>query len=310
MLSGLLSAADASILIGTMNLVRAQHSCQRLISQETSVASTSLDRALIVLELIEESPGLTNSDICRALNIATSSCSYVLSRLEKRGYLTRDHNGRYRMGLTTLTLAHGALRDMGFLSYAEPVLYKLVSETGLSASIGVLERGHILVVDRLESPKLAKQAVHAGDSLAGARRLRGRELRYVGRELPVHSNALGKAILAYLPEEDVLATIRRQGLSKITPNTITSEVEFLADLEAIRKRGYARSSQEQYVGICALGAPIFDPTGSVRASVSLTGDLEQSNCEDEPRFAESVKAAARAISQRGTFRSRAGSSNY
>jgi DNA-binding IclR family transcriptional regulator len=267
------------------------------------VASNSLDRALIVLELVDESPGLTNSDISRTLNIATSSCSYILSRLEKRGYLARDRHGRYRMGLTALTLAHGALRDMGFLTLAEPILYQLVNETGLSASIGVLERGHILVVDRLESPKLAKQAVSAGDSLAAARRLRRRELRSIGRELPPHSNALGKAILAFLPRQDILAIIRKQGLIRITPKTITSEAEFLGELESIRKRGYSTSFEEQYPGICALGAPIFDTRGVVRAALSLTGDPEQAKCEDWERFPEAVKAAARVITQRGTFTS-------
>lgn len=274
---------------------------------EASVASNSLDRGLIVLKLVEESPGLTNADISRTLNIPTSSCSYILCRLEKYGYLTRNRNGRYRMGLTALTLAHGALRDMGFLAFAEPVLYRLVNETGLSASIGVLERGCIVVVDRLESPGLIKQA--AADSLAAVRRLRGRELRYIGRELPPHSNALGKAILAFLPGKDILATIRKQGLSSITPKTITSETQFLAELGLVRKRGYARSFEEQYPGICAIGAPIFDMTGIVRAAISLTGDLEQSKTEDWERFAESVKAAARAISQRGTFRNRRSSPN-
>ena len=211
------------------------------------------------------------------------------------------------MGLTALTLAHGALRDMGFLSFAEPVLYRLVNETGLSASIGVLERGRILVVDRLESPGLIKQA--AADSLAAVRRLRGRELRYIGRELPPHSNALGKAILAFLPEQDILAIIRKQGLARITPKTITSEAQFLAELELVRKRGYATSLEEQYSGICALGAPIFDVGGVVRAALSLTGDLEQSKGEDWERFPEAVKAAARVISQRGTFRNRRSSPN-
>ena len=257
---------------------------------ETFVASNSLDRGLIVLKLVEESPGLTNADISRTLNIPTSSCSYILCRLEKYGYLTRDRNGRYRMGLTALTLAHGALRDMGFLAFAEPVLYRLVNETGLSASIGVLERGRILVVDRLESPKLARQAA---DSLAVVRRLRGRELRYIGRELPPHSNALGKAILAFLPRQEILATIRRQGLTRVTPNTITSEAQFLAELELVQKRGYATSFEEQYPGIYALGVPIFDVGGVVRAAISLTGDVGQSANEDWEGLAESAKAAAR-----------------
>jgi len=191
---------------------------------------------------------------------------------------------------------------MGFLSIAEPALYRPVSETGLSASIGVIERGHVLVVDRIESPKLAGDAVALANNIASARRIRRRELRYIGRELPIHSNALGKAILACLPEHEVLAMIRKQGFINGTQHTIASETQLLADLESTRKRGYSISMEEQYPGNCAFGAPIFGPDGAVRAAVSLTGDREQPWHEDRDRFANAVKAAARAISQRGTFR--------
>ena len=76
---------------------------------------TSLDRALAILESAAQKPGgLTNAVIHRRLTIPTSSCSYILNRLEKAGYLRRSaFTRKYEMGLKILTLAHGALRDMG-----------------------------------------------------------------------------------------------------------------------------------------------------------------------------------------------------
>jgi IclR family acetate operon transcriptional repressor len=279
-----------------------------VIARKT-VPSNSLDRALIVLQEIEHAPyGLTNAEVSKLLGIATSSASYVLSRLERSGLLSRTENGRYRIGLLSISLARAAMEGMGFLSMAEPALYRLVQETGLSASIGVLERGHILIVDRIESPKMVNDSALSADNLAAARRLRQRESRYIGRELPLHSNAIGKVILAHLDPEFALELLRRQGLPKMTPRTITSERQFMSTLELTRARGYSNSVQEQYMGTLALGVPIFDSGGRIRAAISLSGDVEQSRCEYTQRFVESLRAAATAISSRGRFRNHVPSS--
>jgi DNA-binding IclR family transcriptional regulator len=119
-------------------------------------ATSSLERALVLLRVIEQTPGgLRNADISRQLKIPKSTCSYIAARLERAGYLTRDAvSNRYKIGLTTVTLAHGALREVGIRTVAEPALYKLTSQTGLSAGIGVLQRGRVLLVDRVEGPGL------------------------------------------------------------------------------------------------------------------------------------------------------------
>ena len=278
-------------------------------------ASNSLDRALVILELVEQVPGgLKNAEICRRLGIATSSCSYILSRLEQRGYLTRDEEGRYQIGLTTLALAYGALRDMGFLDIAEPTLYGLANHTGLSASIGVLQRGRVLLIDRVESPKFFRDAAEFGVYFASRRenrqvvvssgRMRRREQREIGRELPVHSNALGKAMLAHLPRSEALEIIEREGLTPCTPHTIVSKSEFMAELDQTKARGYAISREEQYSGVYAVGVPFLDGMGIVRGAVSVNGSPSESIWDEEnlPDLVESVSIAARDISKRARFR--------
>jgi IclR family transcriptional regulator, KDG regulon repressor len=278
-----------------------------------NIPSNSLDRALMVLQRIEQSRGgLTNSEVSRELGIATSSCSYILSRLEKRGYLSRDSpSGKYRIGLTVLSLAHGVLRDLGFRSLAEPTLYRLVSESGLSASIGVIERRRLVFVDRLESPKFLSDAVHAQETQLGRKsrwspnpkeQIRGRELRDIGRELPLHSNAPGKMILAHLPQADVLTILKEVGLEQCTPHTIVSESELLDELETIRKRGWAASYEEQYSGISAIAAPIFGADGEISAAVSLNGSSSDSLWQNPGEIVQMVTVAAREISNRARMR--------
>src|SRR5690242_20988424 len=89
--------------------------------------TNSLERALAVLEALESAPGgLTNAELCRLMRMPSSTCSYITSRLERRGYLRREaETRRYRVGLKAVSLARSALRDLGFRSIAEPVLYRL-----------------------------------------------------------------------------------------------------------------------------------------------------------------------------------------
>ena len=241
--------------------------------------TNSLERALAILEFVaHKSGGVTNAEISAHFQIATSSTSYVLRRLEREGYLRRDAaNGRYEMGLKIVALSHGALRDMGLRRIAEPILHRLSAQTRVSALIGVLERGRVMIVDKVEKPDLARIDMDIG-------------VRY-----PAHSTALGKVLLAHLPKDQLLNLFDHAALAKTSPKTIDSKDRLLAELESVRKQGYAGSDGELFLGIRAIAAPIFDQTGQVAAAVSITGISLY--VEDENSIS-TVKLAAREISRR------------
>jgi DNA-binding IclR family transcriptional regulator len=261
-------------------------------------ATNSLERALLLLKILEQTRGgLRNTDISQLLKIPKSTCSYITRRLEGEGYLIREEStGRYKIGLATVALAHGALREIGIRSVAEPALYTLTSETGLSAGIGVLERGRVLLVDRVEGPQFVHDAVQAPPKRRTSYRVR--EQRDIGRELPLHSTALGKVLLAYLPRQEAFDLIAQRGLIRSTARTITSRAKLIAELENVRKQGYALADEEEYAGLRSLSAPIFDADGSVRAAVSVNGrpsDPVWGNLRDLIKL---VEAAGRDISRR------------
>ena len=251
--------------------------------------TNSLERALLLLDLVEKTPGgLRNADISRQLGIPRSSCSWILARLEQQGYLLRDtDSSRYRIGLKTIALAHGALRDLGFRSCAEPVLYRVASQTGLAAGIGVLESGHVLLVDRVEPPARPQD--------------RPREERDIGRELPAHTTALGKVLLAWLPRRDLIRLLDDMTLTRMTAKTIVSHDRLIHELRRIRQRGYAIANEEQEHGIRALSAPIFDMSGTVRAALSLNGPPRAAIWSDLRRLTASVLTAAEDISVSARF---------
>jgi IclR family KDG regulon transcriptional repressor len=242
-------------------------------------STNSLERALAILEFVaRKSGGLTNAEISAHFKLPTSSCSYILSRLEGQGYLRRaPENGRYEMGLKIVALSHGALRDMGLRRIAEPALHRLSAQARVSALIGVLERGSVMIVDKVEKPDLARIDMDIG-------------VRY-----PAHSTALGKVLLAHLPQDQLLGLFEHVGLAKTSPKTIDSKERLFAELGCIRKQGYAASDGELFLGIRAVAAPIFDESGHVAAAVSITGVTVY--VEDENNIS-TVKQAAKEISRR------------
>ena len=262
-------------------------------------ATNSLERALVLLKIIERTPGgLRNADISRLLDIPKSSCSYIVSRLEREGYLIKDAaSNRYKIGLTPVALAHGALREVGIRTVAEPALYKLTNQTGLSAGIGVLQTGRVLLVDRVEGPQFVDRAIQAAASRT-ARAFRARAQRDIGRELPAHSTALGKVLLAFSSRQQVLDVIAKLGLARSTATTIVSKKRFLAELDLVRKQGYGVADGEAYSDLRALSVPIFDADGEVRAAVSVNGDPSEPVWDALPALVTTVEDAARDIARR------------
>jgi len=242
-------------------------------------STNSLERALAILEFVaHKSGGLTNAEISEHFKIATSTSSYILRRLEREGFLRRDkENGRYEMGLKIVALSHGALRDMGLRRIAEPILHRLSAQSRVSALIGVLERGNVMIVDKVEKVDLARIDMDIG-------------VRY-----PAHSTALGKVLLAHLPKDQLSGLFDHSGLKKTSPKTIDSKDRLFAELESVRKQGYATSDGELFLGIRAVAAPIFDESGQAAAAVSITGVTVY--VEDENNIS-AVKNAAREISRR------------
>jgi DNA-binding IclR family transcriptional regulator len=265
--------------------------------------TSSLERALVLLTVIEQTPGgLTNAEISRQMKIPKTTCSYIARRLEREGYLTKDEpSGRYKIGLAVVALAHGALREIGIRTVAEPALYKLTSQTGLSGGIGVLERRHVLLVDRVEGSRFVNRALEAASETTartGPPAYRGRTQRDVGRELPVHSTALGKVLLAFEPPERVLELIAGTELTRSTAKTVTSKTRLLAELEQVRKQGYAIADGETYPDLRSLAVPILGSEESARAALSVNGSPGERVWLDLPELVKAVQDAARDISRR------------
>jgi IclR family transcriptional regulator, KDG regulon repressor len=274
------------------------------------LATNSLERALVILQLIGKTAGgLTNLEISRELKIARSTCSYILSRLEREGYLVRDKaSGKYRIGLKTLILGRGALREVGFRVVSEPTLYRLATETGLAANLAVLEGDRVLVLDRIEGFAFVKAAIEESHQIQGsegpsphqevkARQEPTKEYRELSFELPVGTTALGRVLLAYLSSDRIDEFLRHDSWARKYSKSPGAQ-DLVAELAMVREQGYCMMHFEPHNESCSLAAPIFDASDTVKAAVSVSCKRHLSIWNDEHALSEMVKEAAWEISSK------------
>jgi IclR family acetate operon transcriptional repressor len=116
-----------------------------------------------------------------------------------------------------------------------------------------LDEGYAVVVGRVDAPGAVRF-----DAALGR------------RELP-HCSAVGKALLAARPAEDAKAILRKIGLPRRTPKTITSLSTLMGELAVTARRGYAVDDEEDTEGVACIGACVFDRTGQAAGAISVTG---------------------------------------
>lgn len=229
--------------------------------------------ALDILEApAQRRDGFTNSEISRKLGIPKSSASYILRTLGRRGYLRREtETGRYRLGLQIVSLGGDAQAHLDIADLALPFLRALVEKIDMTAHLAVLDQGEAVHIEKVEAPGFFKVNT------------------WVGRRMFLHSTSVGKCLLAWLPQHEVEALVKRQGLKKRTPKTITTMSRLLAELERTKSEGYAVDDEESSLGARCVGAPVFDVAGNVVAAPGASGTLTQDEAS-MPRIAEALKA--------------------
>lgn len=242
----------------------------------------TLERGLSVLSLFSnDTSELTLTEISRAADLNMTTSLRIASTLEAAGYLQRDpETKRFRPGLKVLQLGFSALRSMDIRQTARPLLERLSRITGETASMSVLDGLEIVYIDRVRNRQIL--GVVLG----------------LGSRLPAHCVAMGKAMLAYLPGDQLKTLLNGAALEACTAHTIVDTTSLQVDLEKVRTRGYAINNQELVVGLRAAAAPIWDEHGIVVAAINVSGSTETiSRSRLRHELAPSVVETAAEISQ-------------
>lgn len=197
------------------------------------------------------------TDLARRLGIAKSTAHRLLATLTDEGLLEQDPvTGRYRLGLVVFDMA-AAAQSVDLHEAVLTPMTELRNRTGETVQVAVLDGREVVYVERLDSPNTLRLFIE------------------VGRRNSAHSTGCGKALLAFLPPDQLERVLRNWKLVEKTPHTITDLADLRADLAEARRRGYAVNRRESEVGIISVAAPIRDVSGRTVAAISVAGPAER-----------------------------------
>lgn len=253
-------------------------------SQENLTSSSwkvgSVAKALNILDCFDQSHlELTLNDLSKMLNMPKSTLSNLIRTLENAGYLTRKNQGKsYSLGYKILELSYFLHSSMPIGRYALPVMEDLQILSRENVYLTTHINGRILYLEALfPSRRSAKYSIS-------------------GKTLPMHCTSSGKAMLSYLPEQEVEMIIERWGLPAITPNTITEKDVLLKQIEIDRSRGYSVDVEEESLGVKCVAVAIRNSSGRSVGALSISGSVLSMTNEMIPKYASELSKACNILS--------------
>ncbi len=229
--------------------------------------SQSLERGLAILGCFTpKRPVLGIADIADELGMSRSTTHRYVITLVALGYLEQGASRKYRLGLRVTDLGMSALNSTGLREHAHPYLEELRQRSSYTTSLGVLDGSEILYVDRVRSYRRGQNKIDL-DLHAGSR-------------LPLHCTAIGKLLLAHLPEPEQRDLITQIKLTKQAPNTITSKKALREELEDIQTAGFAVNDQELTPDLYAIAAPVRNEVRETVAAVNLAAHSSMISLEE------------------------------
>lgn len=245
------------------------------------VGAQVVDRVVDILETFATiGPELGVSDVSRALGLKKATAHRLLASLLRRGLVAQDPvTRRYRLGMKLWELGSLATSQLDWVDRVKPFLQHLTDVTGETSHLAVLNDGQVLYVDKVESTRSLRMPSQ------------------VGKRLPVHCTGVGKALVAFLPEEVLKSVLARRGMPRMTAHTITDRDVFLRQLSDVRERGYASDNEEIDEGLTCIAAVVRDHTSHVVAAISIAGPTSRLRPETQADRAREVVGTANAMSR-------------
>src|SRR5438309_4099139 len=216
---------------------------------------TALQRGLRLLQLFSESRGLTAKQVAGLSRLPVSTVHRFLANLVTAGFLSCDNDGTYHLGIACFAIGQAAVGQLDIRRLSLPYLRELNQQTRETIHLTVRHGLSAVYVEKLDSPEPVR--IHSR----------------IGAAVPLHCTAVGKVMLAYMSPEEQDRTISQIDLKRQTPNSVGNVQEPKTELYRVRKNGYACDLEEHELHIRCVAAPIWDHTGSVQSSVSITAPV-------------------------------------
>jgi DNA-binding IclR family transcriptional regulator len=214
---------------------------------------TALQRGLRLLHLFSEAPrGLTAKQVASLSRLPVSTVHRFLANLVTAGFLNRDGEGTHSLGIACFSIGQATVGQLDIRRLSLPYLRELNQQTRETIHLTVRHGLSAVYVEKLDSPEPLR--IHSR----------------IGAAVPLYCTAVGKVMLAYMPEDEQQRILPDLNLQRQTSNSVGNLQELKTELYRVRKNGYACDLEENERHIRCVAAPIWDHTGSVQSSLSIT----------------------------------------
>ncbi len=242
-------------------------------------------KALEVLEELAHDGPLSLAELAQQVEQPKSSVFRYLVTLEERGYVRRNAaTEQYSLGIKLIELGNLVTGQFNIHEEAIGYMRQLLDKFRETVNLAILEDGKVVYLDILEGTQSVRMAARPGQ-----------------RDF-AHSTAIGKSHLSYLPQDQLIAILRRHGLPTMTEATITTIEDLQIELQRVRERGYAIDNMENEPGVRCVGAPIFNHQSQVIAAISVSGPASRITPSQVETIGRELVVATRMISERLGYR--------
>lgn len=248
-------------------------------AREGSGQVQSLARGLTLLGLLAQAQeGLSLSAVAQAAGLAPSTAHRLLRTLETHRFAFNDTTtGHWSVGVASFAVGAAFVRSRNYVTIARAYMERLVANADETANLAIEDAGEAVYLSQVESRQIM------------------RTFTKPGARVPMHASAVGKALLAALPENEALLLVSRKGLTRLTPHTLGSPEALTSDLRMGRQRGFAVDDEEHAVGLRCVASAIYDDQGRPIAAVSLSGPAARIDDRRLSDFGAMVRESCRAI---------------
>ena len=237
----------------------------------------SVDRAIRILAALQGARRMSLSELAARLELPPSTVHGIIRTLVDHGMVTQERgSGRYQLGPAVLRLGNVYLDTLELRSRAVTWSEELARRSGFAVRTGVLLGDDVVIIHHEPRPDGSRQ------------------MPEVGIVIPAHASALGKALLAFLPD-DAKRLLDGPALRSMTGETVTDPALLAAQLDQVGTSGIALESDEAVLGECGAAAAVFDATGLAVGAVGVVVPSNEWPVDDG--VVDAVRSTARTISR-------------
>lgn len=233
---------------------------------EDQYLSSTVLKAVDILNLIAYA-GSTPSEISATLKLNKTTVHRLLCTLEYAGFIEQIPNTHeYRIGIKLVGICSTRVNDIEIITEAKPYLTELVRQINQPVHLGIYNAGKAVYVDKIDVINTIR--IYSA----------------IGKAIPVHCSALGKALLLDRSDEEILQILQRYGMPAFTDETITDPQTLLAQIREARMRGYTEDNGEHEKAVYCIAAPIYDYRNVITAAISTAAlrDAKERNAYIAP----------------------------